>query len=251
MATNKTYAQTKWNTSKRTASIEYIVIHNTGTTASAVNNCKYFGSGDRQASADFFVDTDGKVYQFNADVKGRFTWHCGDGNGKYGITNNNSIGIECVSKGSEFTALQKEALKSLVKELMATYGAKQIVRHYDASKKQCPSAYCGSSAKDSKWKELKAYLLANEPKIYATGTVYCYGTNKQRGWRIDTNGTFLDATLIHSKKNMVTDSQRAKGIYAVGTVYCYGTNPIRGWRVEPSGKVYVKASLIKDKVNLK
>lgn len=164
-STNKSYQQTKYNVTKcsnrRTGKkVKYIVVHYTGTTASAKNNCIFFGGGNRNASADYFIDTNGTIYKFNGNCAGYYTWHCGDGNGRYGITNANSIGIEVVSKGSEYTAQQKAALQKLVTAIMADYGVKaaNVVRHYDASRKKCPAPYCGSKAKNKKWKTLYAAI---------------------------------------------------------------------------------------------
>ena len=157
----KKYAQHKYNVTscanrKTGKKVKYVVVHYTGTTASAANNCKYFGGGNRNASADYFIDTNGKIYKFNSNCKIYYTWHCGDGAGKYGITNANSIGIEVVSAGKEFTAKQKESLRKLVRAIMAEYNipASRCVRHWDASRKCCPAPYAGSTAKNKKWNTL-------------------------------------------------------------------------------------------------
>lgn len=168
------FAQTRWNvTFKAGRSIKYIVCHYTGTDASAFNNCKYFSGGDRNASADFFIDKDGSIYQFNGDIANYYAWHCGDGNGAYGISNANSIGIEVVSSGAEYTDAQKKALRDLVPWLMAKYGvsASNVVRHYDASRKICPAPYAGSAAKDAKWAELRAYITGGKAAIDSTPAV--------------------------------------------------------------------------------
>lgn len=174
---NKTYAQTKYNVSKcsnrRTGKkVKYIVVHYTGTTAPAENNCIYFSGGNRNASADYFIDTDGSIYKFNADCANYYSWHCGDGGGKYGIMNSNSIGIEVVSAGAEYTTAQKNALRSLVTAIMADYGvsASNVVRHYDASRKLCPAPYCGTTAKNNKWAELKAYITRSSTTSSSSGS---------------------------------------------------------------------------------
>lgn len=161
----KKYAQHRYNVTpcanrKSGKTLKYIVVHYTGTTASASNNCKYFRGGNRNASADYFIDTNGKIYKFNDNCKKYYTWHCGDGYGRYGITNANSIGIEVVSAGKEFTSKQKESLRKLVRAIMADFGvpASRVVRHYDASRKCCPAPYAGSTAKDKKWNELHEYI---------------------------------------------------------------------------------------------
>lgn len=144
----------KPNRSKRgsISSIEYIVDHYTGGTGSAKNNCLYFGSADRRSSADYFIDTDGAIWEYNNPKDGYFSWHCGDGAGRYGITNANSIGIEVVNNGGAFTSAQVKALAELHAYLRQVYGTKlKIVRHYDASRKQCPLYY----VPQSKWNSLK------------------------------------------------------------------------------------------------
>lgn len=164
---NKTYRSRKHgNTTGKlrkrgtSAAPVYIVVHNTGSNASAKNNCIYFNREGRktQASADFFIDKDGSIYQYNA-IQYAYSWHCGDGHGAYGITNANSVGIEVVSADDAFTSAQIKALRKLVMWLMEFFGipASHVVRHYDASRKACPGAYAGadSTAKGKAWKALK------------------------------------------------------------------------------------------------
>ena len=87
-AMNKTYMQKKYNVTKASKNrrnnglVKYIVVHYTATDASAKNNCIYFSGGNRNASADYFIDKDGTIYKFNADCANYFTWQCGDGKGK-------------------------------------------------------------------------------------------------------------------------------------------------------------------------
>ena len=114
--------QIAYNRSKRSSAIKYIVIHDTGNKgkgANASSHFNYFNGGDRQSSADFFVD-DKEILQIN-DYKKYYTYHCGDGKGKYGITNSNSIGIEiCVNADGDYQKAYKNAIelaKYLMKEL--------------------------------------------------------------------------------------------------------------------------------------
>lgn len=167
-AIKNTYkSTTKNNLSKRTAGkkgVKYLVIHYTGNGKatqknSAYNNCIYFNGGNRGASADFFINDYG-TWRYNPNCEKYYSWHCGDGHGKNGITNANSIGIEVVSSGAAFTAKEQAHLKSTVQKLAKKYGIpkERIVRHYDASGKQCPAPYCGSAAKDKKWTTLRNKL---------------------------------------------------------------------------------------------
>ncbi|EFI42486.1 N-acetylmuramoyl-L-alanine amidase family protein [Peptoniphilus sp. oral taxon 386] len=131
----------KYNFSSRSMTkIIYIVVHDTGNSnkgANAINHYRYFNGGNRNASAHFFVDENGVVETVEIS---KAAWHCGDGHGRYGITNNNSIGIElCVNEGSDFEKTKANAIK-LIRFLMESYGITKnnVVRHFDASRKLCP-----------------------------------------------------------------------------------------------------------------
>ena len=128
---------------RRGKKIEWIVIHDTGNAnpgANAQSHYNYFNSGNRNSSADFFVDDKG-VLCVN-DYSKYYTWHCGDGKGKFGITNSNSIGIEiCVNSDGDYAKVLANTIE-LVKELMDELHipADRVVRHYDASRKNCPAS---------------------------------------------------------------------------------------------------------------
>lgn len=125
----------------RTEKIKYIVIHDTQNTSHGADSeahFKYFNSANRNSSADFFVDSE-KIIRAN-DYNTFYTWHVGDGKGKYGITNNNSIGIElCINEDGDINKTKENAI-ALVNHLMNELGIKKenVVRHYDASRKICP-----------------------------------------------------------------------------------------------------------------
>jgi N-acetylmuramoyl-L-alanine amidase len=135
--------QIPFNTSKRTSPIEWIVIHDTGNTkvgANALANYNYFNTGSRQSSADIFID-DRNIVQIN-DYNVRYTWAVGDGKGKYGITNNNSISIEiCINSDGDYEKAVSNTV-DLVKYLMVELNIpiERVVRHYDASRKNCPAS---------------------------------------------------------------------------------------------------------------
>lgn len=168
MEVNRSLAQTRFNlTRKPGRAVTHIVCHYTATNASAESNCRYFGGGDRGSSADFFIDLDGSVWQFNADYRNYYSWHCGcSSNRTRFVTNARSVGIEMVGTGARFTDAQRESLRRLVTSLMDELGvpASNVVRHYDCNTvhKLCPHAYCGNAAKDAAWDELKAYITTEE-----------------------------------------------------------------------------------------
>lgn len=65
-----------YNKSARSSVPIYIVVHDTGDAgATAQNEHDYFAGGDRQASADFFVD-DNNIIQI-IDTDNNYSWHCG------------------------------------------------------------------------------------------------------------------------------------------------------------------------------
>lgn len=138
--------------------IKYIVVHDTANTnisADAINHYRYFAGGNRKASAHYFVD-DKRIVEIIEDAYA--SWHCGDGRGKYGITNNNSIGVEiCVNSDGNYKKAVENTL-SLVRELMKTYNIpiKNVVRHFDASRKICPRSMSANNW--AKWWEFKAKL---------------------------------------------------------------------------------------------
>jgi len=146
-------------------SIKYLVIHDTGNTgkgSGALNHFNYFNGGDRQASAHYFVD-DSNIMQLVEDQN--TSWHCGDGGGKYGITNNNSIGIEvCVNSDGNYDKAVSHTIE-LTKHLMQKYnvGIDNVVRHYDASRKGCPNSM--STNNWAKWNWFKSQLVTTTTTI--------------------------------------------------------------------------------------
>ena len=156
--------QIKYNRSNRGGTpIRYIVVHDTGNPsrgANATAHYNYFNGGDRSSSADFFVD-DTQVLCVN-DYYKYYTWHCGDGRGKYGITNRNSVGIEfCINVDSDRDkTLERTA--QLVRELMQELNIpiERVVRHYDASRKNCPQSMSGNGW--AQWYKFKEKLKGED-----------------------------------------------------------------------------------------
>mgnify|MGYP004531772503 CR=1 FL=1 len=156
--------QIKYNRSNRGGTpIKYIVVHDTGNPsrgANATAHYNYFNGGNRNSSADFFVD-DTQVLCVN-DYYKYYTWHCGDGKGRYGITNRNSVGIEfCINIDSDRDkTLERTA--QLVRELMQELNIplERVVRHYDASRKNCPQSMSGNGW--AQWYKFKEKLKGED-----------------------------------------------------------------------------------------
>lgn len=187
------------NTSNRNGkAIKYIVVHYTAGTTSAPGTAKntalYFARPGVGASADFIVD-DTTIIQFNGDIKGRYSWHCGGGRQSsqggafFGqCTNSNSIGIEVCSTNKTkkvtqandsnwyFTDAVIKQTVELVKYLMKEYNidASHVIRHFDVTGKYCPGiiGWNAATGDESKWIEFKN-KLSTQPEIK---TVYYYAT---------------------------------------------------------------------------
>ncbi|MCP1161346.1 phage tail tip lysozyme [Bacillus infantis] len=151
----------RYNFSSRNGNaIEYLVIHDVGIKGqTAKNNADYFGGGDRQSSAHYFVDRT-SIYQVVEEANS--AWHCGDGNGRYGITNANSIGVEMIVESGGF--IHTETINNtiaLVKDLQEKYNIplSDVVRHYDASRKNCPQ-FLNIEGNWSGWIDFKEKLAA-------------------------------------------------------------------------------------------
>lgn len=136
----------------------YIVVHDTqneSAGADAIRHYHYFKSTSRQVSAHFMVDD--KIVIQLVDVN-NIAWHVGDGKGKYGITNMNSIGVElCVNQDAKRDEALKN-LKMIVSVLMRIYNIpkERVVRHYDASKKLCPKSMSANNWRE--WYKFKEGL---------------------------------------------------------------------------------------------
>ena len=129
--------------------ISKIVVHYTGTEASAHNNLLYFSRSSAGASAHYFIDRDGTLRQSVSEGDtARHAGHWG--------TNLCSVGIEVVSGGSDFTEAQFETLSRLVAEIRwrCGIGAENVIRHHDVTGKLCPAPYVDGG----KWAALHARI---------------------------------------------------------------------------------------------
>lgn len=166
-----------YNVTRRTQPIKYIVIHYVGAESSAYDNVKYFNAQNRNASADYFIDHNGDVYEYNPDIKEQYSWHCGgskqsgSGGSFYGkCTNGNSVGIELCTKkiGSDWTfsnATVKSAI-ALVKYLIKQHGisVSNVIRHFDVNGKYCPQVkgWIDPVGGSSEWDKFKGQLYLSQ-----------------------------------------------------------------------------------------
>lgn len=191
---------TPYNFSSGTAErIQYIVIHYVGATGGARANCSYYAGQYVGASAHYFVDFDGSVWQSVEDQN--IAWHCGT-KGRYyhpECRNSNSIGIElCVrnigdradtSRDWYFEDTTFTAAVDLTKELMANYkiDTDHVLRHYDVTHKLCPNPFVYNHTKHT-WGIFKSALNPSSGKDSKETLVYPVKTGAN-GLTVIVNGT--------------------------------------------------------------
>lgn len=172
--------------------VKYIVIHSTGNTGdTAKNNVDYFSRANRGASAHFFVD-DNSIWQSVEEYNG--AWHVGDGHGRYGITNRNSIGIEmCGTDNGHISDKTIENTIELTKHLMSKYGVPEsrVVRHYDASRKCCP--YQFQSNNWDRWWDFKKKLGGKSTEKVSYSNSNNSSSNGSKLWQREISGEEVKA----------------------------------------------------------
>ncbi len=248
--------------------IKYIVIHYTGNDGDTdENNGKYFANNIVKASAHYFVDDD-SVTQSVPDnfvawsVGGSKYKNCSTtGGGKYHgkCTNTNSISIELcddVKNGVVYPSAKTiENALELTKTLMKKYGIKKdcVIRHFDVTGKGCPAYWCGSEAKDAKWKaEFQNKLdevVAKNATTEASGgyslTAFIKEVQKATGAKVDgiagtetLSKTVTVSAKVNRKHAVVKPIQ--KRLNALG-FDCGAADGIVGAKTTTAIKAYQKA----------
>ena len=142
---------------------KFLIVHFTGNAKdTAKNNAIYFGGGNRNASAHYFVD-DNSIYQVVEDKKG--AWHIG--NSVTEPNNKNSIGIEmCCSGNYEVSEKTEAKALELVKYLMNKYNISinNVRTHAEVTNygKTCPN---WSANNWQRWKNFKNKLNNKQTEV--------------------------------------------------------------------------------------
>lgn len=203
-----------YNYTKGRTGVKYIVIHDTGNNSAGADadaHYRYFGGGDRQASAHYFVD-DHEIVQIIDDQNA--AWHCGDGKGKYGIKNSNSIGVEiCVNKDGDYDKAVANTVE-LAGHLMNAYNLPmdKLVRHYDASRKNCPASMAANNW--AAWKDfvsqVRDLMGKEEAPAPATGPVADVqrGLNDRYGYNLAVDNSPGPDTRKHLIMALQTEMNR-------------------------------------------
>ena len=252
-----TIDHTTINFSNKRITPKYIVWHDTGVRdQSDEGNASYFRSVYREASANYFIDENSIT---EVVAPGYAAWHVGDGAGRYGITNQNSIGIElCPEADGSFKPETIANAVWLGKKLMKDFGIlpENNVRHYDASRKNCPQ-YLNTDGKWTLWYAFKAQLLAEYVAPVATTENLVYvdynATIMHGGYSVDSKpwGEPGFETWSHSDdwlfKTIHFREETADGAYANGDYFGWVDKKALG----PERKsVNYKATVIKSGVSV-
>lgn len=221
--------------------IQYIVLHYTGNSSdSALGNANYFNTCNRGASAHYFVD-DNNIYQVVED--NHSSWAVGDGKGRYGITNANSINIEMCTSGNYIVSNKtEENTMELVKYLMDKYDIdiNHVVRHYDASRKLCPN---WSNNNWERWTNFKSKLVSNGKWIRGMSE-----GNTEKWWYRHDDGSYtmnnwekINGEWYFFDKDGWMQTGWIQSPYSNEWFYCYSDGimahdcDLYGWRFDSNG----------------
>jgi N-acetylmuramoyl-L-alanine amidase len=186
--------------------IQWIVIHYTGGTGTALNNVRYYQGKEIKASAHYFVGHASEGAQIYQSVDPKSTaWHCGSGTGIYysECRNSTSICIEvcCHNNTANKTAESKDwyfdketvdRLVELVKALMAEYNidVNHVIRHYDVTHKICPAMWVHD---ESAWKAFKARLIDKVAEYKKVIQSKCNFSNPDGVFSLTDKSSFAEA----------------------------------------------------------
>ena len=213
--------------------IKYIVIHYVGALGDARNNCEYYGGGNRNASAHYFVGFAGDIWQCVEDAD--IAWHVGASSYVHPECRNaNALGIEmCVRKRdtSHLGATDRDwyfedatvnAAAELTRYLMAKYNvpADHVIRHYDVTGKICPNPYVYNTTNHT-WEEFKRLISTGGSAAPSTpsGGSGAYGTGLYKV-NVDDLAIRTGPSTKYAQCGSITD----KGSYTITEVSntCWG-----------------------------
>lgn len=171
----------------------YVIIHETDNWSKGANaraHATAMKNGNLAGTVHYYVDSQ-ECYQTLEHQDG--AWAVGDGHGRYGISNLNSINIEiCVNPESNYY-LAVDRAAELAAMLLNQYGwdTSHLKRHYDASRKHCPRRILDEGLWDNFVKCTASYM------------------KKQGG------GAAPAAAPLYRVRKTWTDSKSQVGAYAV------------------------------------
>ena len=176
---------------------EYVVIHETDNWskgADAKAHATAMKNGNLAGTVHYYVDSK-SIYQTLDHSDG--AWAVGDGQGKYGITNRNSINIEiCVNPETDYyTAVDKA--EQLAAFLLKQYGwpTDRLKRHYDASRKHCPRRILDEGLWPKFVEKTAAYMKCTSGNTSTTKGAYMFTPNTVKAGDKNTSVLLLQEIL--------------------------------------------------------
>lgn len=177
----------------------YVVIHETDNWSKGANaraHATAMKNGNLAGTVHYYVDSQ-ECYQTLEHQDG--AWAVGDGHGKYGISNLNSINIEiCVNPESNYY-LAVDRAAELAAMLLNQYGwdTSHLKRHYDASRKHCPRRILDEGLWDSFVKCTASYMKKQGGTAPAAAPLY----RVRKTWKNAKSQLGAYAVLGNAKKN--------------------------------------------------
>ena len=175
----------------------YVVIHETDNWskgADAKAHATAMKNGNLAGTVHYYVDSK-SIYQTLDHSDG--AWAVGDGQGKYGITNRNSINIEiCVNPETDYyTAVDKA--EQLAAFLLKQYGwsTDHLKRHYDASRKHCPRRILDEGLWPKFVEKTAAYMKGTSGNTSTTKGAYMFTPNTVKAGDKNTSVLLLQEIL--------------------------------------------------------
>lgn len=205
----------------------YVVIHETDNWSKGANaraHALAMKNGNLAGTVHYYVDSS-DIYQTLEHSDG--AWAVGDGKGKYGITNRNSINIEiCVNPETDYYKAVDKA-EQLAAYLLKQYGwdTSHLKRHYDASRKHCPRRILDEGLWPGFVKKTAVYMgntATNTTTNTSTGGKYMFEPKTVKSGSTGTSVLLLQEILIargfEGKDGKVLELDRKAGtntIYAL------------------------------------
>lgn len=174
----------------------YVVIHETDNWSKGANaraHALAMKNGNLAGTVHYYADSS-EIYQTLDHSDG--AWAVGDGKGKYGITNRNSINIEiCVNPESDYYKAVDKA-EQLAAYLLKQYGwgTDRLKRHYDASRKHCPRRILDEGLWPGFVKKTAAYMGAGNTSTSTTNKTITTSTTKGAGYMFNPELVKLGST---------------------------------------------------------
>ena len=201
---------------------EYVVIHETDNWskgADAKAHATAMKNGNLAGTVHYYVDSK-SIYQTLDHSDG--AWAVGDGQGKYGITNRNSINIEiCVNPETDYyTAVDKA--EQLAAFLLKQYGwgTDRLKRHYDASRKHCPRRILDEGLWPKFVEKTATYMKGTSGNTSTTKGAYMFTPNTVKSGDKNTSVLLLQEILrARGFKGKTGKSLKLTWIADTNTIY--------------------------------